>query len=80
MRRKYVSEAESILLSRALREETDTIRKQSSGNKKAEEDADKDTEEKLQEIKKIGGEKGDKVVEDLLKAVTDVKPEVPDRT
>ncbi|KAI9682825.1 MAG: H(+)-transporting V1 sector ATPase subunit G [Bathelium mastoideum] len=51
----------------------------SSGNQKAEEDANKDTEEKINEIKGIGDKEGKKVVEDLLKAVFDVKPEVPDR-
>ncbi|KAK8194376.1 hypothetical protein M8818_007566 [Zalaria obscura] len=50
-----------------------------SGNKKAEEDADKETEEKLQEIKALKDKAGKKVVEDLLKAVTDVQPVVPDR-
>lgn len=50
-----------------------------SGNKKAEEDADKDTEQKLQEIKEIGNKQGKKVVDDLLRAVTDVKPVVPER-
>jgi len=34
---------------------------------------------KLKEIKDIGNEKGDQVVEDLLRAVTDIKPEYPDR-
>jgi V-type H+-transporting ATPase subunit G len=33
----------------------------------------------VKEIKEAGGEKGSKVVDDLLKAVTDVKPEVPYR-
>ncbi|KAI9660916.1 MAG: hypothetical protein M1821_009243 [Bathelium mastoideum] len=47
----------------------------SSGNQKAEEDANKDTEEKINEIKGIGDKEGKKVVEDLLKAVFDVKPE-----
>lgn len=51
----------------------------SSGNKKAEEDADKDTEKQLEEIKKIGESTGGKVVEDLLIAVMEVKPVVPDR-
>ena len=50
-----------------------------SGNKKAEEDANRDAEEKVTEIKKAGGKTGEQVVEDLLKAVTDVRPEVPDR-
>ncbi|KAF7846385.1 hypothetical protein BT93_L4476 [Corymbia citriodora subsp. variegata] len=52
----------------------------SSGNEQAEKDADKDTEEKVKEIKSIGDDKGPKVVEDLLNAVVDVKPVVPDRT
>ncbi|KAK3044358.1 hypothetical protein LTS18_001487, partial [Coniosporium uncinatum] len=49
----------------------------SSGNKKAEEDANKDTEGKLEEINSIGDDKGNKVIEDLLRAVTDVKPVAP---
>lgn len=51
----------------------------SSGNKKAEEDAARDAEEKVQEIKKAGGKAGDKLIEDLLKAVTEIELEVPDR-
>jgi len=43
-----------------------------------EEDAAKDTEKKIADIKKTGDGKGSKVVEDLLKAVMDVKPVVPD--
>ncbi|KAM3425448.1 V-type proton ATPase subunit G [Cercospora zeina] len=50
-----------------------------SGNKKAEQDAEKETNEKLEEIKGIGKKTGPKVVEDLLKAVMDVQPQVPDR-
>ncbi|PPJ60229.1 hypothetical protein CBER1_08842 [Cercospora berteroae] len=50
-----------------------------SGNKKAEEDADKETNQKLDEIKGIGKKTGPKVVEDLLKAVMDVQPQVPTR-
>jgi len=53
---------------------------QGSGNKKAEDDSAQDTDVKLQEIKDIGGEKGDQVVEDLLRAVTEIKPEFPDRS
>ncbi|KAI4153368.1 MAG: hypothetical protein LQ340_002341, partial [Diploschistes diacapsis] len=48
-----------------------------SGNKKAEQDASKDAEGKLSEIKTIGSKSGDKVVEELLRLVTEVKPEVP---
>ena len=51
----------------------------SSGNKKAEEDADKEAEKSLAEIKKIGEKSGDKVVNDLLKIVMDVKAEVPEK-
>jgi hypothetical protein len=50
-----------------------------SGNKQAEEQAEKDTEKKLSEIQQIGKKTGPKVVDDLLKAVLDVKPVVPDR-
>ncbi|KAL9532871.1 V-type proton ATPase subunit [Sphaerulina musiva] len=50
-----------------------------SGNKKAEQDAEKETEKSLSEIKGIGKKTGPKVVDDLLKAVMDVRPEVPNR-
>ncbi len=50
-----------------------------SGNKKAEEDAAKDAENKVDEIKEAGKEKGGKVIEELLRAVMDVKPEKPNR-
>jgi V-type H+-transporting ATPase subunit G len=55
------------------------VPKHSSGNKQAEEQAEKDTQQKLDEIKQIGQKTGPTVVEDLLKAVTDVRPQVPDR-
>ena len=51
----------------------------SSGNKKAEMDANKDTEEKLQEIQESGKKKGDQVVNDLIQAVLEVRPEVPEK-
>ncbi|KAJ5757106.1 Vacuolar (H+)-ATPase G subunit [Penicillium nucicola] len=51
----------------------------SSGFKKAEDDANKETEVKLQEIKDAGKKQGDKVVADLLRVTTDVKPEVPEK-
>ncbi|KAM0802006.1 H+-ATPase G subunit-domain-containing protein [Usnea florida] len=54
-------------------------KKHTSGNKKAEEDASKDAEEQLKQIKEAGSKTGDKVIQDLLSAVTQVKPEVPDR-
>ncbi|KAL3432489.1 H+-ATPase G subunit-domain-containing protein [Aspergillus tetrazonus] len=47
----------------------------SSGFKKAEDDANKEAEVKLEEIKKDGKEKGPKVVEKLIHALVDVKPE-----
>ncbi|KAK0946075.1 hypothetical protein LTR29_002389 [Friedmanniomyces endolithicus] len=50
-----------------------------SGNKAAEEQADKDTQKQLDEIKAIGEKTGPKVVQDLIKAVMTVEPEVPDR-
>ncbi|MCJ1445050.1 MAG: hypothetical protein MMC23_005555 [Stictis urceolatum] len=46
-----------------------------SGNKKAEEDANNDAETKLKEIKSVGSKNGDKVVEDLLKIVMEVQPQ-----
>ncbi|OAL67738.1 vacuolar ATPase [Trichophyton rubrum] len=51
----------------------------SSGNQKAENDANKDAEAQLLEIKKSGKEKGNKVVEDLIKTVLDVNPQVPEK-
>ncbi|KAB8290768.1 hypothetical protein EYC80_008405 [Monilinia laxa] len=50
-----------------------------SGNKKAEEDANEDAEIKLNEIEEAGKKGGDQVISDLLKAVFDVKPVVPER-
>lgn len=50
-----------------------------SGNKKAEEDATKDAEAQMKSIKEAGSKGQDKVVADLLKAVFDIKPVVPER-
>ncbi|EEP77269.1 V-type ATPase, G subunit [Uncinocarpus reesii 1704] len=50
----------------------------SSGNKKAEDDADKDAEVKLQDIHAASKAKGERVVEDLIHAVLNVQPEVPE--
>ncbi|ORX96355.1 H+-ATPase G subunit-domain-containing protein [Clohesyomyces aquaticus] len=47
----------------------------SSGNKKAEEDANKEAEAKIKEIDGIGKKSGSKVVDQLLDAVTNVKAE-----
>lgn len=52
---------------------------QKSGNKKAEEDANKDAEERLKEIDKAGEEKGGKVVDDLIHAVVTPHPEAPNK-
>jgi V-type H+-transporting ATPase subunit G len=38
-----------------------------------------EAEEKLKEIQAAGKKQGDKVVSDLIKATTDVKPEVPEK-
>ncbi|KAI9835247.1 MAG: hypothetical protein M1838_005331 [Thelocarpon superellum] len=51
----------------------------SSGNKKAEEEADAEADATIKEIGEIGKKKGGQVVDDLLKAVMDVTPQVPDR-
>ncbi|KAF2189263.1 V-type ATPase [Zopfia rhizophila CBS 207.26] len=48
-----------------------------SGNKKAEEDANKEAEAKVIEIQDIGKKSGNKVIEQLLSAVTNAKPEPP---
>lgn len=52
---------------------------QTSGNEKAEQEADKESDGKIKEIGEIKEKSGDKVVEDLLEAVTDVRPEPPER-
>ncbi|KAH8431148.1 uncharacterized protein LDX57_008807 [Aspergillus melleus] len=51
----------------------------SSGYKKAEEDSNKEAEVKLQEIKQAGNSKGSKVVDDLIHAVVEVKPEASEK-
>ncbi|KZF24249.1 V-type ATPase [Xylona heveae TC161] len=50
-----------------------------SGNKKAEDEANKEAEAKIKEIQQIGEKLGSKVVEELLQAVVNVKPEVPSK-
>ncbi|EXJ66371.1 V-type ATPase, G subunit [Cladophialophora psammophila CBS 110553] len=52
---------------------------QSSGNKKAEDDANKDANAKVKEIEQAGKKAGAKVVEDLIKTVMSPYPEVPDK-
>ena len=49
----------------------------SSGNQKAEEEAKKDTDAKVKDIEEIGKKSGDKVIEQLINAVTNAKPEPP---
>lgn len=49
----------------------------SEGNKEAEDEANKEAELKIKEIKAAGQKSQDKVVKDLLKAVFDVKPVAP---
>ncbi|KAJ5177418.1 Vacuolar (H+)-ATPase G subunit [Penicillium coprophilum] len=51
----------------------------SSGYKVAQEEADKEAEVKLQEIKDAGKKQGDKVVADLIRVTTDVKPEASEK-
>jgi hypothetical protein len=48
-----------------------------SGNKKAEEDANKEAEAKIKEIHEIEKKSGPKVVEQLIAAVITPKPEPP---
>jgi V-type H+-transporting ATPase subunit G len=58
---------------------TDELGQHSSGNQKAEEDAKKDAENQIKEIQQAAKKGKGQVVNDLLKAVFDVKPVVPDR-
>ncbi|KAI7538546.1 hypothetical protein KC331_g10287 [Hortaea werneckii] len=52
----------------------------SSGNKAAEEQAEKDAQKELDNIKEIGNKQGGKVVDDLVKAVMEVHPQVPNKS
>lgn len=56
-----------------------TALQQTSGNKKSEDDANKDAEVKVKEIQAAGKKSGDKVVNDLIKIVTTPRPEVPEK-
>lgn len=58
---------------------TNKVLQHTSGNKKAEEDANRDAEAQIKAIKEAGKKGQDKVVADLLKAVFEVKPVVPER-
>ena len=55
------------------------VAQHASGNRKAEEEANKDAEAKVKEITGAGKKSGSKVVADLIKAVITVNPEVPDK-
>jgi V-type H+-transporting ATPase subunit G len=46
----------------------------SSGNKKAEDDAKKDTDAKVKEVEELGKKSGSKVVDQLINAVTNADP------
>ncbi|KAI1641756.1 vacuolar ATPase [Daldinia loculata] len=50
------------------------------GNKQAEDEANREADAKIKEIQAAGQKSQDKVVEDLLKAVFDVKPVPPERS
>lgn len=54
-----------------------TTSQHSSGNQKAEEDAKKDTDAKVKEIEELGKKSGSKVVDQLIEAVVNAKPEPP---
>lgn len=56
---------------------TDLFRQHTQGNKQAENEANKEAEGKIKEIKDAGKKSQDKVVADLLKAVFEVKPVAP---
>ncbi|KAJ4337746.1 hypothetical protein N0V87_004494 [Didymella glomerata] len=49
----------------------------SSGNKKAEDDAKKDTDSKVKEVEELGNKSGSKVVEQLIAAVTNANTKAP---
>lgn len=51
-----------------------TIAQHSSGNKKAEDDAKKETDSKVKEVEDLGNKSGSKVVEQLITAVTNANP------
>ena len=54
-----------------------TVLQHSSGNKTAEEEANKETDGKVKEIEQVGSKSGPKVVDQLVAAVTTAKPEPP---
>jgi V-type H+-transporting ATPase subunit G len=56
---------------------TDGGHQHTQGNKAAEEEADREAEAKIKEIRAAGKKNQDKVVDDLLKAVFEVRPVPP---
>jgi V-type H+-transporting ATPase subunit G len=56
---------------------TDFWAQHSQGNKAAEDEANREADKKIKEIKEAGKRSQDKVVKDLLAAVVDVKPVPP---
>jgi transposase-like protein len=58
---------------------TEWWKQHTQGNKAAEEEANREAEAKISEIKAAGKKNQDKVVQDLLKAVFEVKPVAPSR-
>jgi V-type H+-transporting ATPase subunit G len=57
----------------------DPLLQQTSGNKKAEEEANKEAEVKVKEIKAAGEKGGDKVIDELIQSVISPMPEVPEK-
>jgi len=51
-----------------------TRQQHSSGNKKAEDDAKTETDNKVKEVEELGNKSGSKVVEQLITAVTNAEP------
>ncbi len=56
-----------------------THMQQTAGNKDAEEQAEKDTQKQLDDLKQLEKDSGPQVVQDLLNAVVDVRPQAPER-
>merc|ERR1712029_3137 len=71
------SEAQKEIEEYKLEKETEYQKfekEHSSGNKKAEDDAKKDTDGKVKEVEELGSKSGSKVVEQLIAAVTNAEP------
>ncbi|OSS52808.1 hypothetical protein B5807_01881 [Epicoccum nigrum] len=71
------SEAQKEIEEYKLEKETEYQKfekEHSSGNKKAEDDAKKETDGKVKEVEELGNKSGSKVVEQLIAAVTNAEP------